>query len=89
MKTNYNGTATGAGSATVCSENAGRLSFFFKSKGDVFVLNFGATATASNVLQINANESILLTRQAPYDITKQITVYCANSSGFQAQAEEV
>ena len=52
------------------------------------MLNFGATATALNVLQINANESIEIGRQDPYDITGTINVYCANASGYQAQAEE-
>lgn len=86
-KTNANGTASAGTTAQILDADAGRISFFFKSKGDVFVLNFGASATASNVLQVNANESILLDRSSPYDITKSINVYCANSSAYQAQYE--
>lgn len=88
FRTNYNSTATGAASKQVAPENASRMQFFFQSKGDVFVLNFGAAATVDNVLTVPANGSITLTALDPYDIRQAINVYCANASKFEAQAEE-
>lgn len=89
-KVNYNETATAGNSKVVAPQHMGRTSFFFKSLGDVFVLNFGDTATADNILRVNANESIFLTNshKQPYDIRSEITVFCANASDFQAQAEQ-
>lgn len=84
-RTNYNSTATAGASKEVAPANARRQVFFFKSKGDVFVLNFGASATASNVLTVGSNEFIEITNNDPYDIKEAINVYCANASGFEAQ----
>lgn len=88
-KISYNGTATGATSDQIAPANASRTSFFFRSLGDVFVLNFGASATASDVLTVGANESIELDLRSPYDLNKSINVYCANASDYEAQAEEM
>lgn len=89
-KVNYNSTATAGASKVVAPQHIGRTGFTFKSLGDVFTLNFGASASADNVLRVNANESITFTNshKEPYDIRSQITVFCANASAFQAQAEE-
>jgi len=89
-RTNYNGTATASASKTIAEQNAGRTSFFFKSLGADFVLNFGADASASNVLSVKAGESVLITNshKEPYDCRAKITVYCASASNYQAQAEE-
>lgn len=88
-KTNYNSTATATANKQVAPANASRTTFTFKSLGAVFVLNFGDTATADNILTVGANESItLISNRCPYEIRSQINVYCATASNFQAQAEE-
>lgn len=84
-RTNYNSTATANVTKQVAPADARRQVFFFKSKGDVFVLNFGASATSVNVLTIQANESIEITNNDPYDIKAQINVWCNNASAFEAQ----
>lgn len=89
-KTNYNGTASAGGSATVASENNARRGFFFKnlSSSNNMTLNFGATATASNILTIYAGESVFFDKHSPYPIEKQINVFCSAADSFQAQADE-
>ena len=89
-KANYNGTATSGATKQIAPANASRTSFFFKSLGDTFVLNFGDSATASNILQVNPNEAVLIEsgRGNPYEIRDAINVYCASASNYEAQAEE-
>jgi len=87
-KINYDGTATLNTSTTVCSSNENRTSFYFRSLGAIFVLNFGGTASSTNILQVNPYEGILLDLSDPFDITQQINVWCATSSPFDAQADE-
>ena len=84
-RTNYNSTANANATKEICPANERRQIFFFKSKGDVFVLNFGAVANSSNVLTIQANESIEITNNDPYDIKLAINVWCQNASAFEAQ----
>lgn len=93
MKTSYSGTATSGASKDLAPEHAGRVSFFFKSLGDVFVVRFdGSNATSDpkvgSCVQVKANESLFLTNNDPYDIRKKITVYCASASDFVCQAEQ-
>lgn len=87
-KTNYNGTATAGSSKTIADANEDRVLFFFKSLGGTFVLNFGDTATSSNILQINPFESVLMDLSSPYDITQQINVWCASAFNYEVQIDE-
>lgn len=86
---NYNSTATGAATKEVCPANASRTRFFFQSKGDTFVLNFGAAATADNVLTVNPNGSVEITNNDVYDMRQAVNVYCASASKFECQTEEM
>lgn len=88
-RANYNSTATSGATKEVCPANASRTRFEFRSVGDVFILNFGVSATADNVRHVGANESISLTNRDAYDIRQAINVFCANASKFEAQAEEM
>ena len=87
-KINYNGTASAGASAQVAPAMASRRSFFFQAIGADMILNFGAVATADNVLLVPSNKFIHLTNQDPYKIDQVINVFCAGANKFQAQAEE-
>lgn len=87
-KVNYNGTADAGTSKVVASAKGSRKSFFFQAVGADMVLNFGDTATADNILLVPSNKFIHLTNMDPYPIDKEITVFCAGASKYQAQAEE-
>lgn len=87
-KINCNNTATAGSSSEIVAENNARKSFYFRSRGDEFVLNFGSDATADNILHIGANQDILLDKSSPFCIEKQINVYCANASKYDAQVEQ-
>lgn len=93
MKVNYNGTATSGATAQVAPARASRRSFFFQALGADMVLNFGEDATASNVLTVKSNTSVFLvssglSANSAFPIDKQINVFCASATAFQAQAEE-
>lgn len=88
-KTNYNGTASAGSSALVAAAKASRVSFFFKASSGVdMVLNFGSAATADNILKVDANSSVYFDKTQPFEIEKDIYVYCASASKYQAQVEE-
>jgi hypothetical protein len=88
-KTNYNGSSAAAASATVAAENNARRSFFFQNVSDTdMVLNFGAAATAANILTIVAGASMFFDKHSPYPIEKQINVFCSAVKSYQAQADE-
>lgn len=89
-RANYNATIGAATNTVVCPANASRTSFFFKNvSGDVAVLNFGAAATAANVLEIADEDSIFLTNLDPYDIRAGVNVFITAGGAIQAQAEEM
>lgn len=88
-KTNFNGTATAAGSKLVAAENNARRGFFFQNPSAAdMVLNFGATATASNILTVKAGASIFFDKHSPYNFEKDINVYCASAVNYEAQGDE-
>jgi hypothetical protein len=87
-KTNYNGTASAGASAQVAPAVGSRITFFFQAVGADMVLNFGATATADDVLLVKSDTSVSLTNRSPYPINKQINVFCASAAKFQCQSEE-
>lgn len=88
-RANYNGTTTNGATKTVAAENASRQRFFFKAVGGDMVLNFGAAATAANVLTVPQGASVSMTNQDPYDIRAQINVYAGGAYTYEAQAEEM
>ena len=88
-KANANGTASAGASALVVAENNARTQFYFKASGGVdMVLNFGAAATAANILKVDANSSIFLEKGGPFPIEKDIYVYCVSATAYQAQYEQ-
>lgn len=89
-KINYNASISAATNTQVCPANASRTSFFFKNvSGDDAVLNFGANATAANVLKIADGESIYITKGDPYQVEAQINVFITAGGAIEAQAEEM
>lgn len=88
-KVNANGTASAGASALVIAANAARTSFFFKASGGAdMIINFGAAATAANILKVDANGSIYLDKTQPFEIEKDIYVFCASAVAYQAQVEQ-
>lgn len=88
-KTNYNGTCTAGATKDVAPEMASRTRFNFSNLGSVvMVLNFGASATASNVLTVRPGTSVEIKNNDVYDCRQRITVFSANADNFEAQASE-
>lgn len=89
-KTNYNGTATALGSLSVAPEHNGRRSLFFQnlSETEPMVLNFGTAASATDILTVLPQGSMFFDKTTPYEIEKEIFVYCGAAEAFEAQAEE-
>lgn len=88
-KFTWNSSCTAAASKEVCGAMASRTKFYFRNLGDVpMVLNFGAAATAANILTVSAGAGIELKNNDLYDIRQTINVFCAETDSFEAGSEE-
>lgn len=88
-RANYNATVSADAPETIIPANASRQKIFLKSAAGTITFNFGATATAANVLTLTVGQSIELDNSSPYDIRNYISAYSLAGATLQAQAEEM
>lgn len=88
-KVNKNGTATAGATKEILPADPKRVSFYFRSKGDTFYLNFGADAADGDVYLIRPYEQVFFNKLDPFDIKLAIDVYCASASAYIAQVDGV
>lgn len=88
-KTNSNGTASAGATAQILAEDNARTKIYFKNNSatDVMTLNFGASATASNIFKVAAGDSVYFDKKSPFPIEKTLNVFCASAHAYECQSE--